>query len=149
MPKGSFGKRTHYHVFNLSPPLLLKAMYLSHAGRHMSVNTAGKWWATIPKETLPKYFEEDNKAELERILRDDFVSEEFGDRRQELVFIGVDIDEEGIRDALNNCLLSDEEMETYRQQLNNYRAAMMAAQTNFGSGGLFDMDSAEHLDQKY
>ena len=115
----------------------------------MSVNTAGKWWATIPKETLPKYFEEDNKAELERILRDDFVSEEFGDRRQELVFIGVDIDEVGIRDALNNCLLSDEEMETYRQQLNNYRAAMMAAQTNFGSGGLFDMDSAEHLDQKY
>jgi len=114
----------------------------------MSVNTAGKWWATIPKKTLPKYFEDDNKAELDRILREDFVSEEFGDRRQELVFIGVDIDEPAIREALDKCLLSDDELNTYRQQLNNFQMATMTAMPTTTSGGLFDVDGTEHLDQK-
>jgi hypothetical protein len=59
----------------------------------------------------------DNPIEMERILREDFVSTEFGDRRQELVFIGVDIDQRGIELALNECLLTDEEMEMYREQL--------------------------------
>mmetsp|Transcript_16804 Transcript_16804/g.38654 ORF Transcript_16804/g.38654 Transcript_16804/m.38654 type:complete len:558 (+) Transcript_16804:96-1769(+) len=99
------------------------AMYMSHAGRHMSVNAAGKWWDTIPKENLPKFFDEGNEAELQRILREDFVTEEFGDRRQELVFIGVDIDEPAIRVALDECLLSADEMETYREDLANFRVA--------------------------
>ena len=93
------------------------AMFLSQAGRHMGISVAGKWWATVPKENLPKYFDEDNWSELERILRDDFVSEEFGDRRQELVFIGVDMNENAIREELDRCLLTDQEMDIYRQQL--------------------------------
>jgi hypothetical protein len=59
----------------------------------------------------------DNPVEMERILREDFVSNEFGDRRQELVFIGVDIDQPSIERALNECLLTDEEMEMYRENL--------------------------------
>ena len=50
-------------------------------------------------------------------MREDFVTEEFGDCRQELVFIGVDINEAGICQALDDCLLSDKEMDHYRQQL--------------------------------
>lgn len=35
---------------------------------------------------------------------------EFGDRRQELVFIGQSLDREGLTARLNACLLDDEEM---------------------------------------
>ena len=40
---------------------------------------------------------------------------EFGDHRQELVFIGVKMDEEGIIKLLDECLLNDAEMDAYRQ----------------------------------
>ena len=35
----------------------------------------------------------------------------FGDRRQELVLIGTDVDEQGLRSKLDACLLTDAEME--------------------------------------
>eukprot|EP00977_Amphora_coffeiformis_P020285 scaffold8037_cov146-Amphora_coffeaeformis.AAC.5 len=121
------------------------AMYLSHAGRHMSIDSAGKWWATIPRDSLDKFFEKDMEHEKERILREDFVSEEFGDRRQELVFIGVDIDKQAITQALEQCLLTDEEMETYRQQLNNYQQTRFTQAAT--SAGLMDVAGTQHIDQ--
>jgi G3E family GTPase len=92
------------------------AMYWSHAGKHLGVQEAGRFWASVPNAMMKDFFV-DNEAEYNRVLREDFVSEEFGDRRQELVFIGVDLDEAAIRKALDQCLLSDEEMDTYRSKI--------------------------------
>jgi|TARA_B110000003_G_scaffold227065_1_gene228236 hypothetical protein len=39
---------------------------------------------------------------------------DYGDCRQEIVFIGIDMDEPAIRDTMNSCLLNDEEMELFR-----------------------------------
>lgn len=94
------------------------AMYWSHAGKHFGITTAGKWWGTIDTETMKQYFTT-NQKEYERILREDWASEEFGDRRQEIVFIGVDLAEEEIRRVLDDCLLTDEELEGYRNQARN------------------------------
>ena len=121
------------------------AMYLSHAGRHMSIDSAGKWWATIPREQMDKFFEDDLAVEKERILKEDFVTEEFGDRRQELVFIGMDINKEAITQALNECLLTDEEMETYRQQLRNQQQALFTQAVS--NAGLMDISGTQHIDQ--
>ena len=121
------------------------AMYLSHAGRHMSIDSAGKWWATIPRDQMDKFFEDDLAVEKERILKEDFVTEEFGDRRQELVFIGMDIDKEAITKALDECLLSDEEMESYRQQLSNYEQMLFTQAAS--TVGLMDMTGTQHIDQ--
>ena len=57
------------------------AMYWSHAGKHFGITSAGKWWGTIPTDKIKEYFPSDD-VEYNRILTEDFVSDEWGDRRQ-------------------------------------------------------------------
>ncbi|GFH50195.1 hypothetical protein CTEN210_06671 [Chaetoceros tenuissimus] len=99
-------------------------MYWSHAGKHFSVSTSGKWWAELTKDQLKIVFSQ-NEKELNRILTEDFVSDEFGDRRQEIVFIGANIDEEAITKELDECLCTDAEMENYRVQLKMYEDSLV------------------------
>ena len=125
------------------------AMYWSHAGKHFSLNANGKWWGSLKTydgwESYMKKLFKDNEGEYERILKEDFVSEEFGDRRQELVFIGTGIEKDEITKALDECLLTDEELETYRQKLKNYQDTVLSAQ-NAGPS-LFDVEGGvEHTE---
>lgn len=98
------------------------AMYWSHAGKHMGIQTAGKWWDTVD-ESIGRDFFKDSPGEYDRILREDFKTKEFGDRRQEVVFIGVNLQKEEIIKALDDCVLTDEEMEEYRSNLKKMQAA--------------------------
>lgn len=94
------------------------AMYWSHAGKHFGITAAGKWWGCLTKEQIKPYFA-DNMKEYDRIMSEDWVSEEWGDRRQELVFIGTKLDEAKIRASLDACLCTTDEMEVYRAQVRN------------------------------
>ena len=76
----------------------------------------GNFWASISEITMKEFFS--NKPnEYKRILKDDFITDEFGDRRQEIVFIGIQLLENDISTALNDCLLTDNEMIVYRSEL--------------------------------
>jgi len=121
------------------------AMYWSHAGKHFGITTAGKWWAALDESKMKGYFQNDVK-QYERILKEDFVSEQWGDRRQEIVFIGVNIDEEKITKALDDCLIGDKGMERYSQQLNNYMNTILTVPVTEGKGGLFDVGNYDNLD---
>ena len=75
----------------------------SQAGGLMRYGFAGRWWRFVPRDQWPHDVEA--KAEiLQKWLP------ETGDCRQELVFIGQHIDFDVLKDELNACLLSDEEM---------------------------------------
>jgi G3E family GTPase len=97
------------------------AMYWSHAGRQFSISSAGQWWGTISADTMKIYFS-NNMDEYNRIRREDFVTTDFGDRRQEIVFIGTGLNEDNIRSTLDACLLSDIEMDHYRSHVQKKRS---------------------------
>ena len=81
------------------------ALYWSHAGSHFELKNVGSWWAAVAAKDLPN-------GEVPELVRKDFVKV-WGDRRQELVFIGVGMGQAAIEAALDACLLSDAELADY------------------------------------
>jgi len=75
----------------------------SQAGGIARYGFGGMFWKAVPKENWP-----DDEEYLQSIM--DQWEEPFGDMRQELVFIGQGLDQEKIIQALDHCLLSDEEI---------------------------------------
>ncbi|MEL6703095.1 MAG: GTP-binding protein [Bacteroidota bacterium] len=75
----------------------------SQAGRHRQYHAVGKWWADVPREHWPQ--DETLRADTERVW-----DPVLGDRRQEIVFIGIGLDEPGLTLALNRCLLTEDEV---------------------------------------
>jgi G3E family GTPase len=84
---------------------MAEAFVWSQAGGMGNFNRAGYWWVAVGRE----YWPQDEPAR-EKILKE--FDAEYGDRRQELVFIGMGMDEERIRKTLNRCLLSSDEMKS-------------------------------------
>ncbi len=75
----------------------------SQAGGIARYGFAGMFWKSVPKENWPS--DEEYLATIEKQW-----VEPFGDMRQELVFIGQGLNQEEMTHALDNCLLSEEEM---------------------------------------
>ncbi|SDV46441.1 zinc metallochaperone GTPase ZigA [Chitinasiproducens palmae] len=75
----------------------------SQAGAVARHGPAGYWWAAVPPERWPQ------DAESVAAIRSKW-DDSVGDARQELVLIGMDMDEPSLRARLDACLLTDEEM---------------------------------------
>jgi G3E family GTPase len=75
----------------------------SQAGPARIINPAGRWWASVPKDSWP------DDPEL-RAEATEHWEPPYGDRRQDLVFIGISVDEPLLRASLDRCLLSEEEL---------------------------------------
>ncbi|WP_288099316.1 zinc metallochaperone GTPase ZigA [Pseudomonas sp.] len=75
----------------------------SQAGGLMRHGFAGRWWRFVPKDQWPQ--EEENTAGIMAHW-----TAATGDCRQELVFIGQNIDFAHLTDELDGCLLTEEEM---------------------------------------
>jgi G3E family GTPase len=72
---------------------------MSQAGGMLQHKAVGFWWAVAP--------------EADRLRAREAIEDwdaDFGDRRQEIAIIGIDMDEAGLRRRLDACLLTDAEM---------------------------------------
>lgn len=76
---------------------------IAHAGPSIRATAQGPWIASLPEIERDMY--RSNRPNLEW-------HDEHGDRRTELVFIGTDYDEEELRAALEDALVTDEEWES-------------------------------------
>ena len=79
------------------------ACHWSQAGGIARHSFAGMFWKSVPKKNWPT--DKESLAAIEEKW-----VEPFGDMRQELVFIGQGLDQESFTQALDNCLLSVEEI---------------------------------------
>lgn len=75
----------------------------NQAGGIARYGFAGRFWKSVPKQDWPE-----DQESLD-IINKQWV-EPFGDMRQELVFIGQNLDKEGMTEALDDCLLTDEDI---------------------------------------
>ncbi|MBB5174686.1 GTP-binding protein [Texcoconibacillus texcoconensis] len=77
---------------------------VSQAGASLTLETVGKWVASFSEEEQQEVFAEDGAA------MEAYWDEEYGDRINEVVFIGVKQNQEEIEADLDECLLTDDEM---------------------------------------
>ena len=75
----------------------------SQAGGIARYGFAGLFWRSVPKKDWP------TDEESIKTIKENWV-EPFGDMRQELVFIGQGLDQENMIKALDDCLVSEDDM---------------------------------------
>ncbi len=98
----------------------------SLAGALSSVSPLGQWWATVPKARHPK------TESAQAYLRAHW-HEPWGDRRQELVFIGSGIEWPALKARLDSCLMpadtasGPEDLPSYPDPFPIWRRAEQAA----------------------
>ncbi len=92
--------RAKGHFWTATRPDFLAELAI--AGTQKSVSRMGRWWGAVPKNHWP----EDGTFE-EFVMK--HWAEPWGDRRQELVFIGIDMDNDAITTALQDCLIDADE----------------------------------------
>lgn len=79
----------------------------SQAGLSFTIGAMGKWWAAVPRSEWPQ-----DPMSRDSVLKD--WNEEFGDRKNVVVFIGQEVDEAALTKALTSALLTDEELKLPR-----------------------------------
>ncbi|UII81312.1 GTP-binding protein [Flagellimonas sp. CMM7] len=87
-----------------------QALIWGQAGGSLRTDSAGVWWSSMPFQKRSQYVAFlDNQEQIEAEW-----DKTFGDRKNEIVFIGQVMDEERMRADLDACLATDEELESQK-----------------------------------
>lgn len=90
-----------------------EALLLSQAGGSIVVERIGSWWASFPTKERNQHpsFQANEEYIMGRW------DKKWGDRMNEIVFIGQDMDEKKIRREMGDCLCTDIEYNAYQNGL--------------------------------
>ncbi|MBE5318245.1 GTP-binding protein [Pedobacter sp. MR2016-19] len=87
-----------------------QAINFSQAGGSLRIDLAGVWWASMQQHEREQYQDyQENRAEIDADWDNDF-----GDRKNELVFIGQEMNNDELKKLLEYCLLTDREVKDYK-----------------------------------
>lgn len=87
-----------------------QALIWGQAGGSLRTDSAGVWWSSMPFQKRAQYVAFlDNQEQIEAEW-----DKTFGDRKNEIVFIGQAMDEERMRADLDACLATDKEVESQK-----------------------------------
>lgn len=94
----------------------------AQSGRIIQLNSIAPWYCITPPEEWEGGDTEEERSVIEaRMNHEDdkgnTVPFEFGDRRQEVVFIGTELHQTAIEEELYQCLLTDQEMKNHSMDL--------------------------------
>ncbi|WP_431164933.1 GTP-binding protein [Tenacibaculum halocynthiae] len=90
-----------------------QALLWSSAGGSCKADNAGVWWASMPFSERVNYASFTENKDLIESTWDS----SFGDRKIELVFIGQHLNKRKMIKELENCLLTDLEIQAWKKQL--------------------------------
>lgn len=91
----------------------------SQAGVMLTLTGGARWRCEVPEDEWPE-----DKEVCDAIRRDFDPSTPWGDRRQEIVFIGNGIDQKLVTEAMDKCLLNDEEWAQWQKIMLDKKASM-------------------------
>ncbi|WP_407944074.1 GTP-binding protein [Macrococcoides canis] len=95
---------------------------ISQAGNSMQIQGAGEWIATLSEEEIALEMQEDPS------LKERW--DEFGDRMTEIVFIGIEMNQDQITKDLDACLLTEDEMKLDWSAFNDPLPQFTVAETD-------------------
>lgn len=95
---------------------------ISQAGNSLQIQGAGEWVATLSEEEIALEMREDPS------LKDRW--DEFGDRQTEIVFIGIEMNQDQITKDLDVCLLTEDEMKMDWSAFNDPLPQFTVAETD-------------------
>ncbi|KAL2817904.1 phosphate transporter family-domain-containing protein [Aspergillus cavernicola] len=114
----------------------------SQAGGMLTVGCGGPWFAEVSDEGWPE------DKDVRKSIEQDFQGK-WGDRRQELVFIGEGLNAEAITKILDECLLDDKDMKKWEKVMRNKKMSRTEKQEKMGQiweDGWEDWPGPEELD---
>jgi G3E family GTPase len=89
------------------------ALNFSQAGGSSRLETAGTWWCSMPYSERINY---PSFHEFKDVIEEKWHTK-WGDRLNELVFIGQNMDKESLINQLETCLLTDQEAELFDKKI--------------------------------
>ena len=90
-----------------------QALVWNQAGASLKADSAGVWWSSMPYESRIRQVA---FVENIKLIESDW-DLNFGDRKNEIVFIGQNLDKKLIYSHLNECLANDKELATSNWKL--------------------------------
>ncbi|KAL3932507.1 MAG: hypothetical protein SGBAC_010820 [Bacillariaceae sp.] len=88
----------------------------AQTGQIVALQPGQPWFCTMPPEEWGPSLSQDDRTAIEDSFYtddDNKIPREFGDRKSVVVFIGTDLNQGALTTALNDCCLSEEELESH------------------------------------